>query len=571
MAIKKFCRSQSDNKSCMSKVSKSPKFMRVFRNICAGAFCLIFLIVMALSGSIDYVCKHTYTAQKQWIVLAAGLFIFAIIVITGLICKKYIKDTFKAKMHTNLKQRKTFILFITIGSILLLLLQCYIVYGGWFEAGWDVTFLTHKIDNDLDVLTDYFSRYPNQTFLYDVFCIIGRISSVFGIESEYLACVLGGCLCVTLAIWFCSYAAKSIFGYSIGYVTFTVSFFLVGLSPWILVPYSDVYGMLCPAIVLFCYCALDKHKTKWILISFFGLVGYFIKPTAIFVLLVILFIELLSFLSDCLNNKKLKKRKSVRKQVNIREVITSAVFLAFGFVLAFGVFAVVNRFSPELDPNKAFSVTHFLMMGANEESRGVYNHNDVMASVECPNKTSRQEMNMRVWKSRLNEMGFVRLGKLCTKKTLTNFADGTFSWAGEGGFWVQVNGSNQSIQNFYGIGNFSSNADGSESAQILGAANARVFQNTAQIAWLMILLGISLGFIKKDASKGELVAYLSILALAMFLTIFECRARYLYLYLPFFIMLGCANWTKISSILFKKASKRQLSKDYKFYVKLNGN
>lgn len=231
--------------------------------------------------------------------------------------------------------------------------------------------------------------------------------------------------------------------------------------------------------------------------------------------------------------------------------------------MAFGVYTVVNRFTPELNPNKAFSITHFLMMGANEERRGVYSGKDVTASMACPNKTSRQEMNIRVWKNRLNEMGFLRLGKQGLKKTLTNFADGTFAWANEGDFWVQVNGSNQLILNFYGIGNFSCNADGSERAQEYGNANARVFQNTSQIIWLMILLGVSLGFIKKDASKGEVVAYLSILALAIFLTIFECRARYLYLYLPFFIMLGCANWAKISSILLQKVSKRPLSKTIK--------
>lgn len=567
MENQKPCISQSVNTSqtlgvsikTSKEESKTPKFAKIFRNMSSGAFCFIFLIVMVLSGSIDYACKHTYTAQKQWIVLAVGLFVFAIVVVIGLLVKKYISNSLRTKLQTCLQKKKTFILWITVGSILLLLLQCYIVYGGWFQTGWDIWFLTHPIDNDPDPFIDYLSRYPNQLFLYDVFYIIAKISPIFGIESGYLACVLGGCLCVTLAIWFCSYAAKSIFGYLVGYATFIVSFFLAGLSPWILVPYSDAYGMLCPSIVLFCYCALDKCNAKWIFISFFGLLGYFIKPTAILVVLAILFIELFSFISGRIR----KKRKSVIKLSNIKKLTTSATFFILGFVLAFGVYTVVNRFTPELNPNKAFSITHFLMMGANEERRGVYSGKDVTASMACPNKTSRQEMNIRVWKNRLNEMGFLRLGKQGLKKTLTNFADGTFAWANEGDFWVQVNGSNQLILNFYGIGNFSCNADGSERAQEYGNANARVFQNTSQIIWLMILLGVSLGFIKKDASKGEVVAYLSILALAIFLTIFECRARYLYLYLPFFIMLGCANWAKISSILLQKVSKRPLSKTIK--------
>ena len=593
---------------------ENAKLPKIVRNISACLFFLIFLAILVFSGSIDYACKHLYTAKNQCLFLGIGLIILAILAIVLLLIKKVLvknvlqkrallkndqvkggrkciskeqvkggrnqisKQTSKCTSIKGLLTKKSFfIAFITIGAIILLCIQCYIIKGAWFETNWDVKFLTHQLDYEQNMLLSYLSKYPNNIFLYTTFSLISKLGALLGMQSSYLPLVLGGSLCVTLAIWFCSYTAKSIFGYAAGYITFAISFCLAGLSPWILVPYSDAYGMLCPSLVLFCYCVFNKRKAKWGFISFFSLIGYFIKPTSIFILLSILLVEIYRALSSYFHahkNKKLQKIKECEKEnedrdkksegknknssnneekgnygehhsgsknkkqrkkhplLNWKGLIATALSFLLGLILAGGVSIETHKLAPELDSNKEFSIAHFLMMGANTQSKGVYSASDVAASESCPDTQTRKEMNIQTWKSRLQEMEPAGIAKLIVKKTITNFADGTFAWANEGNFWIEIHGNNESIKSFYGIGNFSHHT-------------AKEFQAIAQVLWLIVLLGVCLGFMRKNVSKGELVAYLSLIALAAFLTIFECRARYLYLYLPYFIMLGSAGWVKV--------------------------
>lgn len=500
-------------------ISNEAELFKTIRNIAAVIFGIILFVVLFLSGSVDYACKQPYTADRQWFFFAIGIAVVATIFFVAFLLRGRFANARKLLMKES-----TFAFLITLFTIVLLFVQCFIVRSTWFETDWDVHIMA-KVDAP-DTLFPYLSLYPNQAFLYGLFRIVAKIGLLLGLQSSYLSLVLGGCVCVTLAIWFSSQAARSVFGYVAGYLTFAASFCFAGLSPWILVPYSDSYGILCPSIVLFCYCCLGNRRAKWVLIAFFSFIGYSIKPTAIFVLFALLLVEL-SLAVFC--------RDVVRR---LRAVCNAAfgTLLPFvlGLALAFGTIAAVKSLGPDLDPEKAYSMTHFLMMGANAQTKGVYCEDDVVASRLCPDGASRQAMNIQEWERRIAEMGPLGLAKLSLEKTLCNFADGTLAWAREGSFWVTLHGDGGYFSDYYGIGSFSSSDD--------GAANAKLFQNLSQITWLLLLCGMALGFLRKKAEKGELAAYLALVALAIFLMIFECRARYLYLYAPFFIMLGIAGW-----------------------------
>ena len=234
------------------------------------------------------------------------------------------------------------------------------------------------------------------------------------------------------------------------------------------------------------------------------------------------------------------RRRGKESGRGLRSFAVSALSLCLGIALAYGVSGAMRHLSPSLDDESAFSVTHFLMMGANTETNGVYYDSDVAFSQSYSGKAERQSANVQVWKDRLCDLGPAGIARLAAKKTLCSFADGTFAWAVEGHFWVAEHGSNERIRSFYGIWSFSS--DESD-------ANARAFQSVSQVAWLMLLFGAGLGFTRKNVRKGELVAYLSLVALALFLAVFESRARYLYLYLPYYVMLGAAGWAGIGKAL----------------------
>lgn len=501
-------------------ISNGAELFKTIRNIAAVVFGIILFVVLFLSEPVDYACKQLYTADRQWFFFAIGIAVIAAIFVIAFLLRGRFANARKL-----LAKESTFALLISLFTIVLLFVQCFIVRSTWFETGWDVRIMA-RVDAP-DTLFPYLSQYPNQAFLYGLFRIVAKIGLLLGLQSSYLSLVLGGCVCVALATWFSSQAARSVFGYVAGYLTFAVSFCFAGLSPWILVPYSDSYGILCPSIVLFCYCCLGNRRAKWVLIAFFSFIGYSIKPTAIFVLFALLLVEL---------SLAVFRRDVVRRRLG---AVCNAAFgtllpFVLGLALAFGTIAAVKSLGPDLDPEKAYSMTHFLMMGANTQTKGVYSEDDVVASQLCPDRASRQAMNIQEWESRMVEMGPLGLAKLSLEKTLCNFADGTLAWAREGSFWVTLHGDGGYFSDYYGIGSFSSSDD--------GTANAKLFQDLSQITWLLLLCGMALGFLRKKTEKGELAAYLTLVALAIFLMIFECRARYLYLYAPFFIMLGIAGW-----------------------------
>ena len=62
----------------------------------------------------------------------------------------------------------------------------------------------------------------------------------------------------------------------------------------------------------------------------------------------------------------------------------------------------------------------------------------------------------------------------------------------------------------------------------------------AQFIWVLMLILMSAGILRKDkkTSPAEVAARLSILAIIMFVSIFEARARYLYLYAPVMVVLA---------------------------------
>ena len=107
----------------------------------------------------------------------------------------------------------------------------------------------------------------------------------------------------------------------------------------------------------------------------------------------------------------------------------------------------------KLPAEKSMTITHYLMMGLNSETEGVYSSDDVNYSINIGDKKARQEANIKIIRERLEKMGFNGFAKLVIKKNLSNYNDGTFTWAREGGFYKTVYPSDSrvktALRNFY--------------------------------------------------------------------------------------------------------------------------
>lgn len=449
----------------------------------------------------------------------------------------------------DLKRDKTFKRVVLIGTIILIVLQLFIIAGARFIAGWDVWFITNIGDT---TQIEYFSRYPNQLFLYGAFTGFAHFLQALGISNYYLGLICLSSLSVAACVPMTAYIAKRMAGHAVGYGAFVLSAVMCGLSPWIMVPYSDTFGMFFTVFILWCYVCLDKQVQnqdeqtsalagvhvnahidartccRWFLMGLAVVIGYAIKPTVIFVFVAIVVIELIQWLASFASRGSCGSRDPR----DLRKTATAIVACAFGVVLAFALTSIVKNSTYDVNENAAFSATHFLMMGANSVSGGVWSVSDVELSDAANTPEERSRANLAEFKNRVMAMDLPQANMFLLKKLLTNFADGTFAWEIEGDFYTQIIGTNEAVLNFYGI---------SPDASLDNNTFAPLFQ----VLWLFVLVGCVLIVLGRRPLKAETVIAFTLLMLSAFLMLFEARARYLFLYLPFFIILGTMGWNRL--------------------------
>lgn len=439
-----------------------------------------------------------------------------------------------AAKSDDLKRDKTFKRVVLIGTIILIVLQLFIIAGARFIAGWDVWFITNIGDT---TQMEYFSRYPNQLFLYGAFTGFAHFLQALGVSNYYLGLICLSSLSVAACVPMTAYIAKQIAGHAVGYGAFVLSAVMCGLSPWIMVPYSDTFGMFFTVFILWCYVCLDNQATaridartccRWFLMGLAVVVGYAIKPTVIFVFVAIVVIELIQWLASLASRSFYASRDSR----DLRKTATAIVACAFGIVLAFALTSIVKNSTYDVNENAAFSATHFLMMGANPVSGGVWSVSDVEFSDAANTPEERSKANLAEFKNRVMAMDLPQANMFLLKKLLTNFADGTFAWEVEGDFYTQIIGTNEAVLNFYGI---------SPDASL----DNNTFAPLSQVLWLFVLAGCILIVLGRRPLKAETVIAFTLLMLSAFLMLFEARARYLFLYLPFFIILGTIGWNRL--------------------------
>lgn len=189
----------------------------------------------------------------------------------------------------------------------------------------------------------------------------------------------------------------------------------------------------------------------------------------------------------------------------------------------------------EVDEEQTLGPSHFLMMGLNWDTSGVYCGEDVDYSCSFATAAERTAANLQTSKDRMQSLGVTGLAKHLARKTLVNFGDGTYAWGTEGGFYQYVFPVRNHVVSpflrnvFYTTGKY--------------YPYFAVFQ---QFIWVTILLS-STGFFlylltEKERTPEVGVVALSLVGLVLFQSIFEARARYFFSYSPLFIVAAVLGW-----------------------------
>lgn len=488
----------------------------------------ILLLLVFFENVLEYAC------EKQFLVSNIYILFFLIIVYIAYYFIK--KSRFYEKAVSLIIQYMDKL--VIVGVVIFFFLQLYISYNIFFETGWDsgayvipAARIVSQHGEITEGIDNYFSTYPNNLFLVNIYAAILKINEKVGIfcgEEQIMSIVLCNCLVSSLTCLLVFEVGKKLVDKQCAFIGYLLSIVLVGLSPWMVICYSDSLALFIPILILYVYLSRIPVFWKTIILCLCGYIGYNIKPQAIISLLAVLLVSIINM------NKKMLKNKNILKcfcGVMISIVLVSGI--------SCGLNKIYRKEGFSLDHEKRIGMTHFLMMGMNPDRLGVWSGEDVQISSECNTVKERTKKNLEIIQERLKEYGLDGYFKLLSQKMLTNFNDGTFAWGEEGGFYAVMKEDKNTVVAprlkaiFYNDG-----------------AYFLPYSTVLQTIWITVLIlcfanSFFSVFGKVKENNVELIIILSLIGITFFELLFEARARYIYIYIPVFILYGILGIKKV--------------------------
>lgn len=508
-----------------------------FRNFCLTGVNGVFSIASAaVAVLILFNISERYVNIAHFNTGAVFIFILFIIAVTALLYFICTKSSKPLKRFFSVHPLRA----MTISMSIIIVLQMLIAREVYTPIGWDSGYLVTIAGNlgpgwvkEQDL---YLTWYPNNitlTFIFKVFYkLVGSV-----VSNAWLACVILSILAVDTGIVFISLTAKKIFGLKAYYIALWFCILSAAFNPMNTVPYSDTMAFPFTAGFLYAVSVILTSKNKLIksLFSFLAgailIMGYFIKPT-------VLIVGIASLICICIYIRKPKFNQLV-------SFILCASLLAAG--AASGVlinklarpFVYVNVPTKQEQYDLEVPMTHFIMMGLNENPDGYYGYfpEDSANTRSILGKAEKTEYHKEVIKQRLSDFGVSGFLKHCVNKAVWISTDGTFYYGGEGHFHGNI------PQKQNGIGGFLQNFTYTDTN-----IYQKYFANYMQAVWLLAAVGMALNIFNKRKNCTEpqntlrFIAQLSLIGLITFLMLFEARSRYIFLYLPYFVLLAATGY-----------------------------
>lgn len=470
----------------------------------------IVLICIALPDKTPYPHKNEYSISNILSISVGIIFFIGIY---------YIACLFKEKK----KDRIMIIISCIFTLVLFLLARNYSFKTDW-DAGGMLENAQLISENKYDLLENkYYSRYPNNILITKIFSIAYKIANFTKISDGYNYILLLNCFIYSWT----GFLLYKITNYllnndNIALMAWMIYVLLIGFSPWIIIPYSDSISLGIVSLEAFLFFNVIKYKNEKRLIFIIALIflsifGYYIKPQNTIIVIAMSIISILEIL---------KKRKNYN--IKIKQICFYSIPIIITTILSlFIVKYIINTSGFKINKEMKYGISHFLMMGWNEKSGGIWDGKDVAFSNSFNSCEERNKANIQAFKTRIKEMGFEGVINQMLKKTLINYNDGSFAYGREGKFFLED----------YDTGHIQLRKILSDIYKNKGKY-FWLFKQIMQILWITILFFSIFSFNK---SRKIQVLQLSIIGITLFELIFEARARYLFAYAPIYIIIACVG------------------------------
>ena len=498
------------------------------------------LILLVGFASRSYFLKVDYDLPNGWL-LAIGLVAVTMLYLSLRMTSVFLGHRIAGPSYGRINQW-----LLLIATLILFYAQTVIATNLKFKTGWDAgvvfDFAYRTVDNQIGDYSRYFSLYPNNLLLGWVYIQIMRLYQVvyhnFTIHDIIYALIIFNCVISSITAIVVYRTVCLLTGRRLsGWMAWCAYAAVVGLSPWFLIPYSDTVGILFSILMFYLYIKPHRYELlRWFLIGACLYIGFRVKPTGAIVFIAMACIEIADLFT-----RKTDLKKAIRTAASLLSIL---VLMHAGYTML-----ILPSLGFALNKEKSLGPAHFIKMGLNDKTDGVYLEEDVVFSASFGTKNEQNAANMEVIRTRMKDFGVSGYWNFLIRKALVNFNSGNFAWAAEGSFYLVLFNRSTALASrlmsyYYSFG-----------------ARHHVFLAISQALWLAVLSGTFLFSFKRQYQtqkdrKQAAVIQLSLVGLVMDMMLFEARARYLYVMLPLFIVSSVLGFQEIGKAAGKIMPKR---------------
>ena len=464
-------------------------------------FLLIFTIIcfsISLIGAIFFYTNRSYDYLNP-LVLIVGSIVYLLLLI----------KLYKVIIKLDDKKKKIIVGILLGLQFILLLISAFVISS---IPQVDLIHILTEINslNDTGSILNnvYYSVYPNNRFLL---IILYGLQKIIPISNQILFSLLST-ICISVMSLFTYKTVNKVWDLNKG----LLSLFICVLSPifYLYVSYYYTDVLMLPFASILIYLIVKTKDEKNLksnvlygsLIGIIAIIGYKIRAVAIFIL-VAYFVYLI-----------------FTKKILI--VLKKFAPIIIGAILTITCIGTIeNKFFTNVNVDKEFPMTHWIMMGVNEKSYGYYSQDDYNLSSNASNVSERTDLNIKEIKNRLSDLGPFGTVKLLVVKLVSVWGKGDYSYQK---YLELVNDFNPSY------------------SYLLEDKNI-VINYLLQFSKIVVMFMAIISLINIYKSGKKSIIAISLFGAVFFYLVWEVCPRYGLSFLPWLILIGTCSYDTLNT------------------------
>ena len=502
---------------------------KILKNITLTMTTIIFIVILLFSFFYD---SNVFYHDNPFLSVIFSIITMFIWLIICMFVDKKIKNI----------TRKNGVIFLIIYFIVVSIIQYIVLKKLSVTPGWDfgVVFSNaefYALNGGKSVpYPEYLQLFPNNIMLFVLYVIFIKFGFIFNIKPLFSVYILN-VLFIDLSLLILYLTIKKMKDRKSAVFGLILSFSFLPLFLYTPIIYSDTLSLFIPILFVYLYLNIDKEKVltkkNIILFALVGILLFFGKEIKITSLIIFIAI-IIDYLTK---NFKIKKF--------ILVIISFTIF--FVCELSFKVFIVnSNAFQFKVNDSKSIPISHWIMMGVEDidkdnsgrNSYGGYNASDYNETTKYSTNEEKVKYNINEFSSRVKKMGFIGYSNYLVHKAVNTWTDGYYF----SNVALSINPRHKNSKLYRLL--------------LENESTTKMFRALTQgVQYALIIIIIS-GCIFKIKKKDNEQYYiqLTIVGLVIFFLLWENRSRYIFNYIPIFILIIVEFYNNFKEKLWNKKS-----------------